>query len=650
MTAMRRPLRLWWIPFLLLFLPLFGRVPAHPDLPGYFAPIREWTAASVLRGTVPLLNPLNGCGEPWFANPQTAPLGPQSWPWLLLPAPWALTAEIALHLAWLALGAGILARRLGADRVTTAAAEAAAFLAPPVLTLTGVLNNLETLAWAPWIVLASRTRRPELTLPVAVAAGWFGAAPVLWALILAAALLTSPRRTRAAAGIVLGIGLAAVQIGPFLGWVAGGDRGRSAVPEAMVAAAVPPEGWLSLVVPGAVASAWAGTVFLGGALLAAAAGAVRRFPGIAAAAVALAGLATLPAVGGGALFLALTSGLVRYPARFAAAAGLLVLVLALAGLAPWVRGEGRAATAVAGGLTLLLAGRVPDTGTVGTAVLGGLLLAAAVWPGRRGLRWAALGVTAVLFVGLGIGELRPRPVDVLHPRGWEEARRPGRIWSPLPGPGQRRFLARNPGAMPLWPVGYTNLLTGVRRVGTEAPVTLAAVSRLERDASTGPAARWSVDSAAGRWIVLRRPSRTGGLVPVARREGLWLHENPHAWPLVVATREVITDGMKPRPVPGLVAFALREETVTVHTLLDGAGVVVASLAPLPGWAWRLDGRPITSFRGPSVLQQVQVPPGPHRLEGRYTDPLLKPGAVVSALSAMMILGIAFGPERPERRT
>ena len=140
-----RSIRLWWVPLALLLLPAVGLVPAHADLPGYFAPIRAWTAERVLMGQIPLLNPWNGCGEPWFANPQTAPLAPPTWPWLLLPAPWALTAEIALHLVWLALGAGTLARRLGADRVTAYSAG----LAPTGRISSGTVKALERLGYDP---------------------------------------------------------------------------------------------------------------------------------------------------------------------------------------------------------------------------------------------------------------------------------------------------------------------------------------------------------------------------------------------------------------------------------------------------------------------------------------------------------------------
>ena len=104
-------LGLWWVPLLLTFAPMFGRMPAHRDLIDYVAPMRATTAEMFASRTAPWLNLSNGCGEAWFANPQTGVLYPPAWLHFVLPGPWAMAAEVGLHLALLSLGAGLLARK-----------------------------------------------------------------------------------------------------------------------------------------------------------------------------------------------------------------------------------------------------------------------------------------------------------------------------------------------------------------------------------------------------------------------------------------------------------------------------------------------------------------------------------------------------------
>ena len=172
-------LGLWWVPLLLALAPAAGLAPAHRDLVDFFAPMRATTAAMLRSGEPPWLNLANGCGEAWFANPETAVLYPPAWLHLVLPAPWALSLEIALHLAWLSLGVGLLARHLGVGPLGRRVAEAAAWSAGPVVFSVGVLNNLETLAWAPWMVLAARAEgaRSVALVAGATALGWLGGEP-----------------------------------------------------------------------------------------------------------------------------------------------------------------------------------------------------------------------------------------------------------------------------------------------------------------------------------------------------------------------------------------------------------------------------------------------------------------------------------------
>ncbi len=172
-----RYMPVWWVPLLLALAPVVGLSPAPRDILDFFAPMRAMTASSLSAGVMPWLNLANGCGEAWFANPETAVLYPPAWVHLILPPVWAMALEIGLHLAWLSLGVGLVAHHLGAGPLGRSVAETAAWSVGPVIFTVGVLNNLETLAWVPWMVLAARVPGHRTTVLVAITtasgvAGW----------------------------------------------------------------------------------------------------------------------------------------------------------------------------------------------------------------------------------------------------------------------------------------------------------------------------------------------------------------------------------------------------------------------------------------------------------------------------------------------
>jgi len=130
---------------------LLGWVPTGQDLPSYFVPLRH-CAAEVLAGSrSPFWNPDVGCGEPFFANPQSGLLYPPVWLAAVLRPAVTVGVEAGLHLAILAMGCTLLARRLGADGWLDLVAGWTVVAAGPILGSAGVLNNLESLAWMPWI-------------------------------------------------------------------------------------------------------------------------------------------------------------------------------------------------------------------------------------------------------------------------------------------------------------------------------------------------------------------------------------------------------------------------------------------------------------------------------------------------------------------
>ena len=343
---------LWWVPLLLGVAPLLGWMPAHRDLIDFFAPMRGLTAELIGAGAAPWINLANGCGEAWFANPETAVLYPPAWLHLVLPGSWALTVEIALHLALWSLGVGLVARELGASREVTA------WSAGPVLVTVGVLNNLETLTWLPWMVLAARLedRRSVPLLAVATALGWLGGEPQVWAMGVVLVIAVARRRAQALMGISLGVAVIAVQLVPFLAWVAEGDRGPAA--SWLLRGALTPVDWSGVLVPGLFSTAgrmvYAESLFLGAPVLVCALLGGWRWRWLLGVAAVFALLATLPEIGGGRIFVILTGGLVRYPSRFALIGLALLLPLAGRGADDWLAGHGRRLAAVACGLTLVI--------------------------------------------------------------------------------------------------------------------------------------------------------------------------------------------------------------------------------------------------------------------------------------------------------
>lgn len=132
-----------------------GRVVAGGDLFAYFYPYWSGAAEALRAGRLPLWNPDLFMGVPFLANSQVGVLYPLNWPlWLLLPAHQALHWSIISHLCLAAAGAYVYARaslRLGRLGAWTAGA---------ILALGGYLgaqvehvNQLQTLAWLPWLLV-----------------------------------------------------------------------------------------------------------------------------------------------------------------------------------------------------------------------------------------------------------------------------------------------------------------------------------------------------------------------------------------------------------------------------------------------------------------------------------------------------------------
>ena len=646
---------LWWVPLLLVSAPLLGWMPAHRDLIDFFAPMRGLTAELIGAGVSPWINLANGCGEAWFANPETAVLYPPAWLHLVLPGSWALTAEIALHLALLSLGVGLVARELGASREGRTLAEVAAWSAGPVLVTVGVLNNLETLTWLPWMVLAARLedRKSLPLLAVATALGWLGGEPQVWAMGVVLVIVIARRRAQALIGISLGVAVIAVQLVPFLAWVAEGDRGSPA--SWLLRGAVTPVDWSGVLVPGLLSTAgrmvYAESLFLGAPLLVCALLGGWRRKWLLAVVVVFAVLATLPEIGAGRLYVILTGGLVRYPSRFALIGLVLLLPLAGRGADDWLAGRGRWVAAAASGMTLVacvVSGHPLRWWVAGAPAL--LMLIAALAPARRALRAAALvtGVAGMVVAGLPLIGLRPvYDIRAAQPT-WPEAVDSGRVYVPTPAEDVMPWLASGLDARRLWPVGYLNLEEGLTMTRTDAPVANRRLASHIAITDEGPVRRWWLDALAAEWIILPDgDSLPEGMEQVASRGGMRLLHNHEAMPVAWLADQPPEPDHPGSRVGEVTETTLARNTCSITATAPTEAWLWVSLAPVNGWRWQLDGRPVVLEQGPGIIQHLRVSAGSHHLEGRYRPPMHLYTTVFSGCAVLVVLaGLARRRREP----
>jgi Bacterial membrane protein YfhO len=233
---------------LTLFLPalLKREVFTLRDHFDYFQPLRYFTAQELSSGRLPLWNPYSASGEPWLANPQTGVFYPPAWLFLALPFDVAYMLFLLLHLIALGWGAYLLFARNAPPGAAMAGAAALMF-AGPVLSLLDVSNNFATFAWVPlalWCALEGAWKRGAVVLALA----FLGGEPFFAA--LAAVMYAIVRRNRdVLATALLAFGLTAVQLIPFLEFVAGSDRAGGMEDSLILRHSMHARDWLEAVWP-----------------------------------------------------------------------------------------------------------------------------------------------------------------------------------------------------------------------------------------------------------------------------------------------------------------------------------------------------------------------------------------------------------------
>lgn len=254
----------------------------------YFYPLRAYAARAVREGRWPLWNPDTFLGAPFFANPQTSMLYPGTALFYLLPLAYAYSLSIIVHVFLAGVFTYAFARSAWGVRRVAAFIGAAGFAFGGFLSSqVGHINQMSASAWLPAIALcadrAARTRDPRWALGGAVAlaiqllAGhaqesymtvWVVALLLLWRGTIGAAPGSSTRalggagpdhwspRTLGASiwvgavVVVLGFGLAAIQLLPTAELSAASIRGGGMTDAEAVSFSLPPPSLVRSLMPG----------------------------------------------------------------------------------------------------------------------------------------------------------------------------------------------------------------------------------------------------------------------------------------------------------------------------------------------------------------------------------------------------------------
>ena len=124
------------------------------DVAPFFYPMKHFLASAVRAGELPLWNPWVAGGEPFFASLQPGLLYPGSLVLYGLPMPAAFDWLIVLHYPLAGVGLAVLLKRWGHSWTAAVMGGSVFMLGGFFASLGNFVNNLQTVAWLPWIFLA----------------------------------------------------------------------------------------------------------------------------------------------------------------------------------------------------------------------------------------------------------------------------------------------------------------------------------------------------------------------------------------------------------------------------------------------------------------------------------------------------------------
>ncbi len=249
--------------------PAGGEILGGHDMRGYYFPYFELVRAAVREGRLPFWEPALFNGFPFMAQPQQNVFYPPLWPGFVLPLNVGISLYMLLHI-WLAgFGMYLFVREMG-GRWLPGLLAGIAFAFSGLLAgrlWAGHVTVYALDAWTPWMLLglAWSVRRgtiwagivAALPLGLALLAGHipsFMYAGMIWGFFALYLLWTEDGRRglvlrQAALTLVVGLALAAVQLGAFVEFSLGSERLAEADYEFATDYSLPPAHLITLVVP-----------------------------------------------------------------------------------------------------------------------------------------------------------------------------------------------------------------------------------------------------------------------------------------------------------------------------------------------------------------------------------------------------------------
>jgi hypothetical protein len=245
----------------LLIILCTGHTLAWRDTSQLFAPMRSLIAESLREGRLPLWNPYEALGMPLFAQLLHGVLHPWSILTAFVARGHGIDLLISLYVATGAVGAGVLARSLGASRSGAMVAGLGYGLSGYLLGMSAVIQYLAAGGTAPWAVAGLRTAarggKGRVALGSVGVAVLHLAGDPQWAIVAAllGALLAWEMNGRkglmwAAIAITAGTALAAVQLIPSWVLLHASSRVQGLSPQERFQWALSPARIIEFVIPG----------------------------------------------------------------------------------------------------------------------------------------------------------------------------------------------------------------------------------------------------------------------------------------------------------------------------------------------------------------------------------------------------------------
>jgi len=684
---------------------------------------RAYLVRSLLMGRLPLWNPHVGLGRPFLADIETAAFYPPNLLYLLLEPHLCLALLLVAHTVLLLLGWFRLARSLGVD-IPAAWLTGVAFAASGAVVGTihkGLIPYGDAIAWVPLIFFlgarlqddwsARRAASLALALGAQVLCGhpqaawltWFGLALFLGARGVSALPVGAWARRLAAGlgGLALaltaGLGLAAVQLLPFLELVGQGNRSSPSIAFAS-SGALEWLQWSSLFAPaGAGPPVAFGASFYMGSLLAVAglAGLLRLGDRNSRALAVVAAVGILYSVGPRTPFFRLLYALVpgvssfRFPGRV----GLIVTLAVLLGAGLFLserRPRRSALGACAAGGTFVLVALARLSPSLSGARLVLCLLAAAgavlliAW--HRGGGFASRARRPMLAALVAVAAAEIALASVVH-RPFREGlgRFPAEraVAAELARAGLLRDGAPPPRVLVPYPVIRDNsgMLHGFSNPSGYVALTLGSVWAYLHE-SLGLAAPLEVNTFPSPEIFdygpFPYPSASIVLGYDRAASRLVLNPDPGPRAYVAHTVEVVRDlheavarlrggqdkghatllaaidGWQPptTALPGARAEVVRfaPERVTVDVDSPQPGLLVVAEAWYPGWRATVNSAPAPCVAANAWMRAVPVPAGRSRVVLSFRSRYLALGAAVSLGTLALLLAVAVGVRAEGRRS